>query len=125
MPPLWHPDLYIPLLLATADRAYCKQTPDVHVQQNGLTVTVTLESQSGAGIYASATFSNITGDWRRHTALLAANATDTQAVLSITATGNEVALDMVSLFPEANGLGGETTPFRQDLLGLLKDLQPG
>ena len=33
-------------------------------------------------------------------------------------------VDFVSLFPEVNGPAGSKTPFRQDLLQLLKDLHP-
>ena len=33
-------------------------------------------------------------------------------------------LDMVSLFPEHNGPEGSISPFRADLLSLLKGLQP-
>ena len=33
-------------------------------------------------------------------------------------------VDFVSLFPEENGPAGSTSPFRQDLLQLLKDLHP-
>ena len=36
----------------------------------------------------------------------------------------EVLLDMVSLFPEENGPEGVISPFREDLLSLLKGLRP-
>ena len=36
----------------------------------------------------------------------------------------EVLLDMVSLFPEQNGPEGSISPFRADLLSLLKGLRP-
>lgn len=36
----------------------------------------------------------------------------------------EVLLDMVSLFPERNGPEGSASPFRADLLSLLKGLRP-
>lgn len=46
--------------------------------------------------------------------------------LVITAEGSgPLLLDFVSLFPEENGVAGSKTPFRQDILALLKDLKPG
>ena len=38
--------------------------------------------------------------------------------------GGDVLLDMVSLFPAANGVEGTTSPFRANLLALLKGLHP-
>ena len=35
-----------------------------------------------------------------------------------------VLLGMVSLFPAENGVEGSVSPFRSDILSLLKDLQP-
>lgn len=88
-------------------------------------VTVTLESANGSAIYASAIFSNITDEWTSFTAHLTANATDHHAVLAITTPGPALEVDVVSLFPQANGVHGSTSPFRTDLLQLLKDLKPG
>ncbi len=33
-------------------------------------------------------------------------------------------LDMVSLFPEENGVEGSVSPFRSDILSLIKGLKP-
>ena len=96
------------------------------LQGTNLTVTAALESADGTAVYAAVTFSTVTQNWAVFTAQLTANATDTGAVISISATGcSSLALDMVSLFPQANGLRGESSPFRQDLLQLLRDLKPG
>ena len=38
--------------------------------------------------------------------------------------GGEVLVNMVSLFPAENGVEGSVSPFRTDLLDLLKGLQP-
>ncbi len=35
-----------------------------------------------------------------------------------------VLLDMVSLFPEENGVEGSVSPFRSDILSLIKGLKP-
>ena len=96
------------------------------MQNSNLTVTATLESADGAAVYAAATLRGVTGAWAPFVTSLVSNATDPNAVLAISATGcTSLALDVVSLFPEANGPKGAVTPFRQDLLQLLKDLRPG
>lgn len=38
--------------------------------------------------------------------------------------GGEVLVNMVSLFPAENGVEGSVSPFRTDLLDLMKGLQP-
>ena len=38
--------------------------------------------------------------------------------------GGAVLLDMVSLFPAENGVEGSISPFRSDILSLIRGLQP-
>ena len=52
------------------------------------------------------------------------SATLLRQLLPDLAQGGDVLLDMVSLFPAENGAEGATSPFRADLLALLKGLHP-
>ncbi|KAK9787249.1 hypothetical protein WJX73_009553 [Symbiochloris irregularis] len=89
-------------------------------------VTVSLQSADGNSTYATATFVNISAQWTKYKAELRSDSTDHTAVLAIRVEKcSGLAADVVSLFPQANGLEGAVSPFRQDLLQMLKDLKPG
>ena len=89
-------------------------------------VTVSLQSANGSARYAAVSFPNVTAQWTKYTAELRSDATDFSAVLAIHIKKcSGLAVDVVSLFPQANGLEGSVSPFRQDLLQMLKDLKPG
>ncbi|MFC1551331.1 alpha-L-arabinofuranosidase C-terminal domain-containing protein [Candidatus Latescibacterota bacterium] len=84
---------------------------------------VTLEDRKGT-VYGQASITGIGGEWRRFTATLTANATDSAArlVISSDATGT-VWIDTVSLFPRATW-NNRPRGFRSDLVQKLKDLSP-
>jgi hypothetical protein len=96
----------------------------VFAQANLPWVTVTLESLDGAIVYASETFEEIQDDWHKHVAVLEAQGTNHGARLAVRGEGGPFLLDVVSLFPGENGREGRTSPFRNDLLSLLKGLRP-
>lgn len=87
-------------------------------------VTVMLESRDGSSPYASETFEDIKEVWHKHVAVLTANGTDHDARLTVRGKGGPFLLDVLSLFPEENGREGKISPFRNDLLSLLKGLRP-
>ena len=87
-------------------------------------ITAWLESDSGAQVYAQASFSGLTTNWQNLTASLVASATDTNAqlVLSIASPGT-VWVDVVSLTPAAT-FNNRTNGLRADLGGMLAALHP-
>lgn len=92
-------------------------------------VKVALESSGGSTEYAATIFSNVTDEWTWHQATLRVSpaSIDPYGRLSITFAGpGTLAVDVVSLMPEANALvgGPEPWPFREDLLQRLRDLKP-
>ncbi|PRW58664.1 Alpha-L-arabinofuranosidase 1 isoform B [Chlorella sorokiniana] len=92
-------------------------------------VTISLVSQDLATAYANVSFYGVGGSWRKFTGELTAAATDTNARLAILFDGpGTLQLDMVSLLPTENVRRGEGLlnpwPFRADLLGALKALEP-
>ena len=63
--------------------------------------------------------------WTRYAVRLNSSTTDNAAQLVISVPINcGLDLDMVSLFPAANGPLGKISPFRQDMLQLLQGLNP-
>jgi alpha-L-arabinofuranosidase len=93
---------------------------------NGFTkpITARLESSSGGGVYAQASFSGLTTNWQLFSASLTSSGTDTNAqmVLSISNAGT-VWLDVVSLFPQAT-FNSRTNGMRADLGNMLSALHP-
>lgn len=87
-------------------------------------VNVRLESADGSSVYASATFSGLTGNWQKFSTSLVAGGTSANAriVLAITNAAS-VWLDDVSLFPRAT-FNGRTNGMRPDLADKLAQLQP-
>ena len=104
----------------------CSQSKEgAALQGQGPTVTASLQSADGQTTHATATFSSITADWALHQAELWCNTTDDAAVLAISVSQCiAVAIDVVSLFPGVNGMRGSASPFRRDILQMLKDLKP-
>lgn len=97
--------------------------------QGGALVNVALESVHGAVMYACTVFGSITSDWELYESTLEVllGNTDSSGRLSISFTGpGTLAVDMVSLIPEANAQKGGLNPwpFREDLLQRLRDLTP-
>jgi alpha-N-arabinofuranosidase len=97
-------------------------------------LTVSIESNDGTTVYASATVPAVSGEWKRHTVMLktgkVAATADTRFVVSAGSKGT-VRFTLVSLFPpvftERTGaaLGGRpVTGFRPDLMRLLDDMRP-
>ena len=85
---------------------------------------VALTSADLQTLFASTSFV-AASNWTHHTAALTADAHDPSAVLVIQAPVNcSLDVDVVSLFPAGNGRLGVKTPFRPDLLNLLKGLHP-
>ncbi|EIE21944.1 glycoside hydrolase [Coccomyxa subellipsoidea C-169] len=89
-----------------------------------LSVSIALESSHGSHTYATAVLEGVDASWRNFRATLTAEATDSNARLALRLEGGEVLVNMVSLFPAENGVEGSISPFRSDLLTLLKGLQP-
>ena len=85
---------------------------------------VALGSADSRTFYARTSFA-ATGNWTHHTASLTSDTEDPKAMLVIQAPANcSLDVDLVSLFPGENGLLGAKTPFRADLLELMKGLHP-
>ncbi|KAL4437047.1 hypothetical protein ABPG75_004186 [Micractinium tetrahymenae] len=91
-------------------------------------ITVALLSEDQSASYANLTLSGVSGDWQRLSGELVSSATDANARLAVLFKGGDLTLDSVSLFPTENVKKGEGMtnpwPFRTDLLGALKALQP-
>jgi len=87
-------------------------------------VVAQLQDATGGTVYAQATFSGLTANWRSFTAPLVSGGTATNAriVLSITNAGT-VWLDEVSLFPQAT-FNNRTNGLRADLGNMLAALHP-
>ncbi|CAL8471543.1 g11085 [Coccomyxa elongata] len=89
-----------------------------------LSIEVALESSQGSHTYATAVLEDVGCSWANFRATLTANTTDPNARLALRLKGGEVLVNMVSLFPAENGVEGSVSPFRSDLLDLMKGLQP-
>ena len=94
--------------------------------QNGKPLTVSIESNDGATIYAQAQVSGISTQWQRYTATLTTAkdvkpTTEARFVISTTDTGNYW-FNLVSLFPPTynNTPNGN----RADIMQLLADMKP-
>ena len=84
------------------------------------------EKNSGA-VYGEATFKGINSHWRKFLANITANTTDFEAEMALRLPPQgSILVDSLSLFPGGNIRAGwqNPHPFRQDLLQLLKDLNP-
>jgi alpha-L-arabinofuranosidase len=86
-------------------------------------IKASIQSADGKTVYGQAILSSIGMDWKKYTATITSNGTDSNArfVLSITTVGS-VWFDVVSLFPPTfcnrpNGL-------RQDLATMIKEMKP-
>jgi hypothetical protein len=89
-----------------------------------LAVEVSLESSHGSRVHATVRFDRVEASWRNYRATLHADATDTTARLAIRLEWGQVLVGMVSLFPAENGAEGSVSPFRRDLLDLMRGLRP-
>ncbi|KAL4424426.1 hypothetical protein ABPG77_006364 [Micractinium sp. CCAP 211/92] len=91
-------------------------------------ITVALVSEDQATSYANVTLSGVSGDWQQLSGELVSSTTDSNARLAVLFKGGDLILDSVSLFPTENVKKGKGManpwPFRADLLGALKALQP-
>ncbi len=97
-------------------------------------LTVSIESNDGATVYASATVPAVSGEWKRHTVMLktgkVAATAETRFVIAAGSKGT-VRFTLVSLFPPvftertSAALGSRpVTGFRPDLMRLLDDMRP-
>ena len=87
--------------------------------------TISLQSSNGSIQYAAWTTGPVAAEWTEYAATLTASWDDDAAVLAISLPQDcMLDIDMVSLFPAANGRLGQISPFRQDLLQLLQELAP-
>ncbi len=87
---------------------------------------VLLSSSDSASIYASAGFNVTAPEWTRYEATLESNGTDPKAHLELVLEQEgTILLDQVSLFPAENARNGSNPwPFRQDLVEMMRFLQP-
>ena len=86
-------------------------------------VTVRLESKSGA-LLGEAILPAPTGSWAKYTARLTAKATDPDARLVVSSSGQgRLALDFISLFPEKT-FRNRPNGLRADLAQVIADLKP-
>ena len=92
------------------------------------TVVVSLQSRDGRVKYASTTFTNISTTWQQLSATLTTETAGDAQLAIESQDGADVALEFVSLLPEANvqaqGHLQNPFPFRADLLQMLRDLKP-
>lgn len=86
-------------------------------------LSVSLQNRKGK-VLAESSFSTLSGNWQKYTATLTATASnDTASLVILAKTNGQLAIDMISLFPEktfknrANGL-------RADLAQMLADMKP-
>lgn len=101
------------------------RTPDTTTKS----VTVSLVSEDAATHYANLTFHGVASGWQKYSGELVSSATDTNARVALLFEGpGALAVDSVSVFPSENVAKGagmmNPWPFRADLLGALKALQP-
>ena len=89
-------------------------------------VAVLLSSANRTQVYAAASFSVASPDWTRYEATLDSNSTDPKAQLEIQLEeAGSMLLDQVSLFPAENARPGSNPwPFREDLVEMMRYLQP-
>ncbi|HNY85029.1 MAG TPA: alpha-L-arabinofuranosidase C-terminal domain-containing protein [Candidatus Hydrogenedentes bacterium] len=96
----------------------------LHARGEGVTLTAFLASRDGKRRYDTRLLGPVSDEWRRLEAVLSPAATDTDAVLVISAeTPGVFSLDMVSLFPEETFLGRENG-LRPDLAEMIGALKP-
>lgn len=95
----------------------------------GKTMSVALLNADLTTSYANLTLAGVTGEWQRFEGELKTSDTDTNARLAVMFEGpGSLVIDAVSMFPTENVEKGEGLanpwPFRDDLLGALKALDP-
>ncbi len=86
-----------------------------------------LKAQKSRSVYGEATFEGVDASWRKFSANITANTTDTQAEVAVQLLHpGRVMMDSLSLFPCSNLRPGwqNPYPFRADLLQHLRDLKP-
>ncbi len=94
-----------------------------NISRKPINLRLELINASGQKI-AQAAIKNISGDWKNYEAILKASATEPKATLNvIVESGNEVDLDMVSLFPQ-NTWKGRKNGLRADMVQLLAEMKP-
>ena len=89
-------------------------------------VRVWLSSSDSISVYAIANFEVGARDWTRYEAKLESNGTDPKATLEIVLENpGTILLDQVSLLPAENAREGSNPwPFRQDLVEMMRYLEP-
>ena len=91
-------------------------------------LTIELQSSNGAQSLGDAPpppESMPQGKWTKQHVTLTASAGSHEARLAVTAApGTSILLDQVSLWPSQNGPEGSISPFRPDLIQMVKDLNP-
>lgn len=95
-------------------------------QLSGMPITLTVSLQNSKGeIMAQNNISTSSGNWKKYTTTLTANASFDTASLVILATNTgKFALDVISLFPEKT-FKNRPNGLRNDLAQLLADMKPG
>ena len=85
---------------------------------------VLLEDANGRAL-GQTKISGLTDDWKKHTATIRSNGTETKARLSVLAEGRgTVDIDLISLYPKDTWQNRENG-LRSDLVKLLKEIKPG
>ena len=91
---------------------------------SGLRMKAELINSEGAVIGASEVL-DLTSDWKKHEAAIAASATDPSARLQVLFMGTgAVDIDMISLFP-ADTWKGRPGGLRKDIVQMIADMKPG
>jgi alpha-L-arabinofuranosidase len=91
--------------------------------RNGGSLLVLLQDKNG-NVLGEARISNLTSEWKEHTAQLTASATNDHAQLSVLALNpGQVDLDVISLFPEKT-FKNRKNGMRADLAQFVADMKP-
>ncbi len=86
-------------------------------------MTVRLESKDGQ-LLGQSQISGVSGPWSKYTAIIEAQATDSQAQLVLLISGSgSIGLDMISLFPQET-FRNRTNGLRRDLAEAIAQLKP-
>jgi alpha-N-arabinofuranosidase len=88
-------------------------------------ITLSIESEDGAAVYASAKVTGVSQAWKRYEVILTTGSVPTTAKARYTVTLNrpgKVWISLVSLFPPT--FSDQPNGFRSDLMQMLVDLKP-
>ncbi|SFP53169.1 alpha-L-arabinofuranosidase C-terminal domain-containing protein [Parafilimonas terrae] len=93
------------------------------LSEKAVTLKISLQKKDGKNI-AETNISTASKDWKKYTATLTASETyDTASLIILAATEGQLALDVISLFPQ-NTFKGRANGLRADLAQLLADMHP-